>query len=407
MAEPIRLDNPDPREQEEKLGRALITRGLITIEEFKRCRTPANRPAGPRQLLETLVRSGYLAESQKKRVWAELDSITEQLIPGYRMLELLGQGAMGKVFRAEQVAMGREVAIKILHPRLAKRADFLQRHKREAQTVARLSHPNLIQAYDVGEAGEIHYFVMELVDGHTLREELDAGHVYDEQEAINIIVKVAKALEHAHSKGLVHRDVKPANIVVMDDGTVKLADLGMAQDTADEELVRSEQGQRIGTPYYMAPEQIDTTQGIDGRTDLYGLGATLFHMLTGRPPFPSKKVDKVLDDHLHRKPEPVNKVNEEISRELTAVVAKLLQKKPERRYASATELLTDLYDMLAGMPPSIAMPKRSKRLREEAEEEPEVSAPTVTLANLPWGYWAIVAVLTVALLVSVATRFMK
>ncbi len=354
-------------------------------------------------MLETLVRGGYLAESQKKRVWAELDSITEQIIPGYRMLELIGQGAMGKVFRAEQISMGRQVAIKILHPRLAKRKDFLERHKREAQMAARMSHPNLIQAIDVGEAGEIHYFVMELVDGHTLRDEVDSGRIYEEQDAINVIIKVAKALEHAHSKGLVHRDVKPANVVVMEDGTVKLADLGMAQDTEDEELVKSERGQRIGTPYYMAPEQIDGHKDLDGRTDLYGLGAMLFHLVTGRPPFPSKKVDKVLDDHLHRLPPPANKVNEDVSRELTAVIGKLLQKNPARRYASVADLLSDLYDILAGSPPAIAMPKTSKKKRSRNEvEEPEVIPEPASLANLPTAYWIVVGVLAVALIVSLA-----
>jgi len=405
MAETLRLDGTDPREQEEKLGRALVTRGLITTDEFHRCRTPPNKPPGPRQFLERLVRSGCLAESQKKRVWAEMDSITEQVIPGYRMLELIGQGAMGKVFRAEQVSMGREVAIKILHPRLAKRRDFLERHKREAQMAARLSHPNLINAIDVGQAGEIHYFVMELVDGHTLRDELDAGHVYDEQEAINVIIKVAKALEHAHERGLVHRDVKPANVVVMEDGTVKLADLGMAQDTEDAELVKSERGQRIGTPYYMAPEQIEAQRDIDGRADLYGLGAMLYHMVTGRPPFPSKKVQKVLDDHLNRRPEPAHKVNEDVSKDLSAVINKLLQKQPQRRYGSVADLLTDLYDLLAGLPPSIALPKSKKRRGRDEEEEEEREPPT--LDELPASYWAIVVGLGVVLLLSLAMNVLQ
>jgi serine/threonine-protein kinase len=405
MADPLRLYDSDPREAEEKLGHALITRGLITQEEFNRCKSPPNRPAGPRQLLETLVRGGYLAESQKKRVWQEIDSITDQVIPGYQMIEPIGQGSMGKVFKARQVSMDRLVAIKILRPGLARRKDFLERHKREAQMAARLSHPNLINAIDVGQAGEIHYFVMELAEGETLRDTLDRGETYSEEEALNIIVKVVKALEHAHAKGLVHRDVKPANIVVMKDGTVKLADLGMAQDTADAELIQSEKGQRIGTPYYMAPEQIEAEDGIDGRTDLYGVGATLFHMVTGRPPFPSQRVDKVLHDHLHCKPEPAYKVNDEVSKDLSAVIAKLLQKKPERRYASATELLADLYDLLAGERPTIALgPKGKKKNKAEVEIEEEEGEPGP--GSIPHSYWLLVAVLAGFLVVSIVVNIL-
>jgi serine/threonine-protein kinase len=401
MAEPLRLTESDPREAEEKLGRALVTRGLITLEELNRCKTPPNRPAGLRQLLEALVRGGHLAESQKKRVWQEMESLTEQLIPGYQMIEPIGQGSMGKVFKARQVSMDRMVAIKILHPRLARRKDFLERHKREAQICARLSHPNLINAIDVGQAGEIHYFVMELAEGKTLRDDLDAGQIFEEEDAINIVVKVAKALEHAHAKGLVHRDVKPANIVVMNDGTVKLADLGMAQDTADEELIQSEKGQRIGTPYYMAPEQINSHEAIDGRTDLYGLGATLYHMVTGRPPFPSQKVDKVLHDHLNRKATPAHKVNEDVSKDLSAVITKLLQKDPARRYASATDLLADLYDLLAGERPTIALGPKAKKKKGsrdvEIDEDDEPRGP----GEIPHSYWLLVAALGGFLIVSV------
>src|SRR5439155_18080006 len=146
-------------------------------------------------------------------------------------------------------------------------------------------------AIDVGSTGNLHYFVMEYVEGTTLKQELESGKRYEEREAVEIVLQLAQPLQHAHRRGLIHRDVKPANIILTSDGIAKLADLGMARETTDKVLARAEKGMTIGTPFYIAPEQIRGREDIDSRADIYSLGATLYHMVTGQPPFPGTKSD--------------------------------------------------------------------------------------------------------------------
>jgi len=183
------------------------------------------------------------------------------------------------------LALRRRVAVKVLHPRLASNPEYLPRLTREAHLAARLSHNNIIQAIDVGSAGPLHYFVMELVEGQTIRQILESGKIYAEREAVEIILQIAQALQHAHRRGLIHRDVKPANIVLTTEGIAKLADLGMARETDDAVLAHREKGLTMGTPYYISPEQIRGREDIDGRADLYALACTSFELLCGAPPF--------------------------------------------------------------------------------------------------------------------------
>src|SRR5262249_47940844 len=160
------------------------------------------------------------------------------------------------------------------------------RFQREAHLAAKFSSNNIVQAIDVGSSGNMHYFVMEYVEGITIKDELDKGKIYEEKEAIDIVLQIAQALQHAHRRKLLHRDIKPANIILTPDGIAKLADLGMARGTTDESLVKAEMGMTIGTPYYISPEQINSRGDVDSRADLYSLGATLYHMVTGKAPFP-------------------------------------------------------------------------------------------------------------------------
>src|SRR5262249_7399921 len=161
----------------------------------------------------------------------------------------------GIVFKARQLSMDRDVAIKVLHPRLAGKKGFLERFRFEAHTAAKFSSNNVVQAIDVGTAGNVHYFVMEFVAGKTVRQELDTGKILEEREALDIVLQVAQALHQGHRRGLVHRDVKPANIILTPEGVAKLADLGLARDISDRATIKAEAGQLIGTPYYIAPEQ--------------------------------------------------------------------------------------------------------------------------------------------------------
>src|SRR5579875_1136401 len=367
------------RMDEERLAHALISRGLLTREEVHSCRADGGEP-GAEAFLARLVAAGLLTANQAKRASKELETLLGQQIPGYQLLEKLGQGAMGTVYKARQISMNRLVAIKVLHPRLAANPEFLQRLTREAHLAARLSHNNIIQAIDVGSAGPLHYFVMELVEGKTIREILETGKIYEEREAVEIILQIAQALQHAHRRGLIHRDVKPANIVLTTEGIAKLADLGMARETDDAVLAQREKGIAMGTPYYMAPEQIRGRQNIDGRADLYALGATLYHMVTGKPPFYYPETERVLMAHLEEELTPPDHLNQSLSAGLGEVVEFLMAKDRRRRYQKAEDLIIDLECLLSGEAPKLARRQMQTAtlaaLSEgETEEEERSSAP--------------------------------
>src|SRR6516225_7421298 len=322
--------------EEEKLVQNLVSRGLITREEYQQVRSaPADgapSEKGGEALLGRLVKAGFLTARQAKRAEKDLPLLVNQLIPGYELMEKLGQGSMGTVYKARQLSMNRLVAIKTLSPRLAsKDPEFLERFMREAHVAAKLSHNNIVQAIDVGSAGNIHYFVMEYVEGTTLKEEIEKGKIYQEKEALDIVLQIAQALAHAHRRQLIHRDIKPANIILTPDGIAKPADLGMARGTADLAQARAEKGMTIGTPLYMAPEQIDGRENVDSRADMYSLGATLYHMVTGQPPFPGTKMEEVLRAHKEQELTPPDHLNTSLSSGLGEVVEFMMAKKRSQR----------------------------------------------------------------------------
>ncbi|MBI5726014.1 MAG: serine/threonine protein kinase [Planctomycetes bacterium] len=262
-------------------------------------------------------------------------------IPGYQVLSKIGAGAQATVYKAKQLSLNRIVAVKVLSKRLSSDGEFVARFFREAQAVAKLNHPNIIQAIDYGEIGGRHYFVTEFVDGYTVQDEITKGKVYSEVDAMSIILQIAKALDHAHGIGLIHRDVKPSNIMVTQDGKAKLADMGLAVATVDLKNA-IETSKMYGTPYYISPEQILGKADIDFRADIYSLGATLFHMVTGRRPFTGKNVIEVLEKHLKAPLESPDMVNLDLLPPICRVIEKMMQKEPAKRQANTAQLVHDL-----------------------------------------------------------------
>jgi serine/threonine-protein kinase len=340
--------------EEERLAHALISRGLVTREEVEPHRSTGPDGAGPQPFLVRLVKAGVLTQHQAKRALQELSALLHQQIPGYLLISKLGQGSMGTVYKARQLSMNRLVAIKMLHPKLAAKQDLLSRLVREAHLAAKLSHNNIVNAIDVGSAGSLHYFVMEYVEGIALKHEVEKGKIYEEMEALDIVIQIAQALEHAHHRGLIHRDIKPANIILTSEGVAKLADLGMAREQSDEEIAKAEKGMTIGTPYYISPEQITGEEDIDGRADIYSLGATFYHMVTGQPPFPGTKIDAVLHAHLHKELTPPDHLNTKLSSGLGEVVEFMMAKNREQRYQKPEDLILDLECLLNSKPPKLA-----------------------------------------------------
>ncbi len=264
-----------------------------------------------------------------------------QRIPGYTLLRKLGRGSMGAVLLARQDSLGREVAVKVLAPRFARNERYVRRFFREARAAARLSHPNLVSAIDVGESGLYKYFVMEYVDGPTVAQVLARGGAMAPERAVAIAAQVARALDHAFVSDLVHRDVKPGNIILSTRGVAKLCDLGLAKEL-EEGGSESHEGQTLGTPDYIAPEQARGEADIDTRADIYALGATLFHMLTGQVPFPGPNPAVVMAKHITEPvPDPC-RVRPEIPPSLAAVVRRMMAKDRLDRYQTPAEVLQAL-----------------------------------------------------------------
>lgn len=316
------------------LERALAL-GLLTTDQATRLARlhHAKKQADPSLRIEDVaVEAGLVTAEQAERLRAEEAKFeTERTIAGYRLLEKIGSGSMGTVYKATQLSLQRTVAIKILSPHLARDPRYVERFLREARAVARLSHPNVISGIDVGEAEGVRYFVMEFASGLTVQKLLDRGGPMDESRVARIALQIARALEHAHEAGLVHRDVKPDNILITGDGVAKLCDLGLAKD-------RPESGVSLGTPYYISPEQAEGITDVDIRSDLYAFGATLYHMLAGRPPFEGR-AQVVMAKHVKEEPPPLRSLAPDVSPEMEEIVHRLLRKDRNQRFQSPKELI--------------------------------------------------------------------
>ena len=273
-------------------------------------------------------------------------------IPGYESLGLLRNGAMGRVFKARQLSLDRLVAVKVLHERLSHTDEFVQRFHREAAVGSRFAHTNIVHLLDAGIVVGRPYLIMEYVDGETALERLAARGAFSAEEAATVALAVAEALRHVHEHGIIHRDVKPSNVMLTAGGDVKLIDFGLARPLADEDWATAEAGNAIGSPAYISPEQIRGQADVDVRSDIYSLGATLYHLLTGHPPY-SGSVAEVLRQQadLHAQPLTADQIVAGLGRGLVAVVARMMAKNRERRYGAVKDLIVDLHCVLRGEDP--------------------------------------------------------
>jgi serine/threonine-protein kinase len=342
-------------------GKLVLGQGFCTEEEIAHCKRQLKEhlQENPTTLEQLLVSNRFITPSQARRIKETTKESKDAVehIPGYKILGKLGAGAMAIVYKARQLSLDRIVAIKILPRRFSENPDYVQRFYKEGKAAAKLNHNNIVAAYDVGEAGGYHYFVMEYVEGKTLYEDLSKGKIFPEQEAIEIVTQVARSLAHAHARGLIHRDVKPKNIMINTAGTVKLADLGLARATDDVQMAKSEAGKAFGTPYYISPEQIRGEMDIDARSDIYSLGATFYHMVTGRVPFDASNPSEVMRKHLKEPLIPPDHINTSLSSGTSEVIEVMMAKRKEDRYVSAEELLMDLDAVSRSEPPLRARKK--------------------------------------------------
>jgi serine/threonine-protein kinase len=287
---------------------------------------------------------------------------------------------MGTVYRAMQKSMNRLVALKVLASRHARNRDFIERFVREARAVAKLNHENIVAGIDVGEANGLYYFAMEFVEGETVADMILRKGTIPEGRAVEIVLQVAQALEHAHQNNLVHRDIKPQNIIVTPKGIAKLCDLGLAK-TEDSEAHITRLGVSLGTPHYISPEQAKGSVDVDIRSDIYSLGATLYHMVVGEVPFVGSSPMVVMTKHLTSElPFPSDK-NRAVSVNLSKVICMAMEKPVENRYQTPEEFISDLERVSEGLPPALAgRGKGSGRLARESKRRPSSRRAPVAAA---------------------------
>ena len=306
--------------------------------------------------------NGALNEDKKPTGAFEPPTVDQlaELFPALTIIELIGAGGMGAVYKAHQEGLDRVVALKILPEKFDHDAKFALRFTREARTLAKLNHPNIVSVYEFGNVQDTYYFLMEYVDGSTLRDLVKARQLAP-QHALTIVPLLCDALQYAHDKGVVHRDIKPENILMAIDGSVKIADFGLSRILGNESQFEAITGthQVMGTPQYMAPEQFEGTHGVDHRADIYSLGVVFYEMLTGELPIgrfaaPSQKV--------------------EIDVRLDEVVLRTLEKEPQRRYQRASEIKSDVLSITSTNNPAYA-----KTLVGEAEPVGTERATRTTL----------------------------
>jgi tRNA A-37 threonylcarbamoyl transferase component Bud32 len=276
------------------------------------------------------------------------DLAAHRRIGPFEVLSELGRGGMGIVYKAYHSKLHRVVALKVLSPALADDKEFLQRFEREAQSAAALNHPNIVTVYDVGaEAGE-HYIAMEYVDGPNLQQRLDAEGALEWTEALRIVRQALRGLDAAHRIGVVHRDIKPHNIILNGAGLVKIADFGLAKRLDDSVQTLTIPGLIVGSPAYMAPEQARGEE-LDARTDLFALGGVLYTLLSGHPPFAGKTRSELLRNILGENPTALRSIRADLPIPVARLVERALEKDPDNRFASAEEMGTAVDLTLAGM----------------------------------------------------------
>ncbi len=358
-----------------KFGEIAIAEGLVTQEQVDNGLSVQEkmREMGikPKLMGEILHELGHLKASGRDRVLQiQKRKQGRFAIEGFEILEKLGQGSGGAVFKARQESLDRIVALKVLTPALAHNEGYISRFIREAQAVARLNHINVISAFEVGESSGYRYLAMEYIDGVTLATILKRGGALDEGRVLRIGIQLSRALEHAHRNNLIHRDVKPDNIIMTEDGVAKLCDLGLAKDV----LADPKAAHRLaahGTPNYISPEQARGDDDIDIRSDIYSLGATFFHMLTGEIPFSGESPAELMAKHVTERVRDPRNVRPQISEGCARVVQLMMAKRRMERPQSPTELIAvfqSLLDdrepgILAGKikPSSLSLSRRMKR----------------------------------------------
>ncbi len=278
------------------------------------------------------------AKSQKPQAGKKKKAVR---LGDFLLVKKLGQGGMGTVYLAKQVSLDRKVALKTLSKEFAKKSDFVKRFLRESRSMAKLQHPNVVQVYAADSMKGIHFAAIEYVDGQSMQDWMDQKKRLSVGDALNIILFCADALREAHDQNMIHRDIKPDNILLTSKGIVKVADFGLAK-VLDEDVSMTQSGTGLGTPLYMAPEQARNAKHVDKRSDIYALGSTLYYFVTGKLPFLGESTLELIQAKEAGIFKSARKLNKEVPEKLDLMIDKMMAKNPEHRYADCSQIINDL-----------------------------------------------------------------
>ena len=335
-----------------------LENGLLTEAQVEDCRKLVESEAAagrPKRLEDLAVERGYLTAEAARALNTALERLARdqgktspQRIGGYEILSTIGEGGLGVVYKARQVSMGRTVALKVLHKKWIKDEEFKKRFLLEARLAGRLSHQNLIQVYDVGRQGDMLYFSMEHIDGETVEDLVNREGPMDQDRALNIALQILRAIAYMKRFDIVHRDIKPGNIMLTKSGIAKLGDFGFVKSKFDALLAPD--GEVLGTPDYISPEQAMGTEDIDWRSDIYSLGCTLYHMMVGNPPFEGTG-SAVMRKHIRAEWPSPREFNPAVGEGVCTVLERMMAKNPADRYQTIEELFEDLEYVKMGQDP--------------------------------------------------------
>jgi serine/threonine-protein kinase len=361
----------------------LVAAGLLTADQAGKVHEALNKTQiDPKAVVRKAVREEPPAEPEEARPEPPTVRRQPNTIEDYRLLRKLGEGGMGEVYLAYHEPTDKQYAIKVLSLALAENAGIVERFRREAQHSIKLDHPNIVRGFAVGQdplSGK-HYLVMEYVDGPSLQSLLERHGQLAVGDAVHITLDIAHALEYAQTHDIVHRDIKPENILLTQTGVAKLADLGLAkQTTAVSHLTETRQG--FGTPYYMPYEQALNAKNADARSDIYSLGATLYHLLTGRVPFPGESQVEIMERKEQGSYPPPHVFNPQVPEELELIIDKMMARDPRDRYQTASELIVDL-ERSGLAAPYLSFVNADVALRDPLVRKRVVSAGQVTQPDL-------------------------
>ncbi|MBS0210200.1 MAG: protein kinase [Planctomycetes bacterium] len=328
----------------DQFGKALVASGLLTIDEvqalWQSLPTDA-RPKDGEQLAKLLVERGKLTEFQAKQTLA--GRAAALVMNQYVLLEKIGAGGMGQVYKAQHKRLKRLTAIKVLPASLVKNAEAIKRFQREVESAARLSHANIVQAYDADECNGVHFLAMEYVEGRDLSTLVRERGALPVSDVVNYILQAARGLAYAHAEGMVHRDIKPANLLLDKKGVVKILDMGLARfEDGGQQQELTQSGMVMGTVEYMAPEQAKNTRGADARSDVYSLGCSLYRIMIGENVYDAESTIAKIIAHMQAPIPSLRTKRAEVPAEVDRIYQRMLAKRPEDRYQNAGELLVDL-----------------------------------------------------------------